>query len=110
MWRRTYVESRRHVAAVNSAGGNKRTVAEAVRTLEDQRGPEVFIARFVSVRPDMAGDKVLDPSPWGTGRGTERLQPLAKVDDSERWQVSLAYVVKVMNRRKHGKLTGLTSP
>lgn len=38
------------------------------------------------------------------------VQPLAKVDDSERWQVSLAYVVKVTNRRKHGKLTALTSP
>lgn len=36
--------------------------------------------------------------------------PLAVTSDSQSWQLSLGYIVKVMNRRKHGKLTGLTSP
>ena len=48
-------EALRHASrllpAINVSGGGKRTVQEAVRTLEDRRGSEVFLKQFFSDRP-----------------------------------------------------------
>jgi hypothetical protein len=44
----------RLLPAINVSGGGKRTVQDAVRTLEYRRGPEAFLKQFLSERP-MAG-------------------------------------------------------
>lgn len=38
-----------------------------------------------------------------------RVEPLAKTNDNSQWQVSIAGALKVKNRRKHLKLTGVTA-
>lgn len=69
--------------AINTAGGSKRTVADAVRALEDQRGSESYVARFF--QRDFPVDRKGKPKPFSALDAPTRLAlEMALHEEAER--------------------------
>ena len=80
----------RLLPAINVSGGSKRTVQEAVRTLEDRRGSEAYLSRFLSEPPP--ADK----------RGHER--PIADLPAPTRLALEMALHEEAERRAIEGEL------
>lgn len=83
----------RLMPAINSAGGNKRTVADAVRVLEARRSPEAFIDNFVAGR-----------RAYGAAA---QAPPLAKAEPAVRLALEMALHEESERRAIEGELVQL---
>jgi hypothetical protein len=80
----------RLLPAINYSGGGKRTVADAVRDIEDLRGPEAYLARRLPLIPPLGGKS--------------KRTPVAKLPAPHRLAIEMALHEEAERRAIEGEL------